>query len=147
MLWTLFPIALLAGAFITIQSGSNAQLKQALGDPVMALLLTSLSGVLPLLLYTLTSQDAWPNFDRIASAPWWAWLGGLLGAAYGISVILLARPLGAATLMALVVTGQLICSVLLDHLGWIGFELHPVNFWRIAGCALMLGGLLLISKF
>ena len=41
----------------------------------------------------------------------------------------------------------LICSVLLDHYGWVGFEVHPVNTWRMVGCALLLAGLFLVSKF
>jgi transporter family-2 protein len=32
--------------------------------------------------------------------------------------------MGAATLTALVVTGQLICSVILDHFGWLSFDVH-----------------------
>jgi hypothetical protein len=42
---------------------------------------------------------------------------------------------------------SLVCAVLLDHFGWVGFEVHRVNPWRIAGCTLLLGGLFLVSKF
>jgi transporter family-2 protein len=64
-----------------------------------------------------------------------------------VTVVLLVRTLGAATLTALVVTGQLVCSVLLDHFGLIGFEPHPAGLGRIAGCLLMIAGLVLIWKF
>lgn len=147
MSWILIPIALLAGACIAFQSGANAQLKQTLGHGTVALSLNSVIGLAAILLYILASRVPWPALDKMADVPWWAWMGGLLGAAYGITVILLAKPLGAAMLMGLVVTGQLITSVALDHFGWIGFELHPVNPWRAAGCVLMLCGLFLISKF
>lgn len=56
-------------------------------------------------------------------------------------------PVGAATLTALVVSGQLICSVMLDQFGWIGFELHPTGMGRIAGSVLLLSGTLLIWRF
>jgi uncharacterized membrane protein YdcZ (DUF606 family) len=65
-----------------------------------------------------------PSLARAAAAPWTAWLGGILGAGYAVVVVVLARHLGAATLTAAVVTGQLICSVVLDHFGLLGFELH-----------------------
>jgi bacterial/archaeal transporter family-2 protein len=55
--------------------------------------------------------------------------------------------LGAATLIPLVVTGQLVCSVVLDHFGWLSFEAHPAGMGRIAGCALMVLGLTPIAKF
>jgi bacterial/archaeal transporter family-2 protein len=63
-----------------------------------------------------------------------------------LAAILLASQMGAATLTALVVTGQLICSVILDHFGWLSSDAHPASVGRIAGCALMMIGLALIAK-
>jgi uncharacterized membrane protein YdcZ (DUF606 family) len=85
-------------------------------------------------------QAPWPPLAKFRDAPPSAWLGGLFGAFYAIVTVFLARHLGAATLIALVVAGQLICSVALDHLGALGFELRPATPWRVAGCGLMLAG-------
>jgi bacterial/archaeal transporter family-2 protein len=74
-------------------------------------------------------------------------LGGLFGVLYGLAAVMLGSQMGAATLMALVVTGQLVCSVVLDHFGWIGFDPHPAGVWRIMGCILMVAGLALIARF
>lgn len=71
----------------------------------------------------------------------------MFGAVYGLTAILLASQMGAATLTALVVTGQLVCAVTLDHFGWLGFDVHPASLWRLAGCVLMVLGLVLIAKF
>ena len=51
------------------------------------------------------------------------------------------------TLTALIVTGQLVCSVVLDHFGLLGFELHVLGAGRIIGCALLLAGTALIWRF
>ena len=61
--------------------------------------------------------------------------------------ILLAPRLGAGALVALVVAGQLIFSVLLDNFGWFGFALHPAGVARMAGCILMIIGVFLIARF
>ena len=61
--------------------------------------------------------------------------------------MLLARELGAASLTALVVTGQLVCSIVLDHFGWVGFAEHAAGVGRILGCALMVAGFFLIARF
>jgi bacterial/archaeal transporter family-2 protein len=37
--------------------------------------------------------------------------------------------------------------VILDHFGWLSFDVHPASGARIAGCALMVIGLALIAKF
>jgi transporter family-2 protein len=147
MLWIFFPLAFLVGAAITVQTGSNARLKEALGQPLPAVIISSSIGIVALVLVVLVSRRPWPPLERFGDAPWSAWIGGLLGAVYAVVTVLLARDLGAATLTALVVTGQLVCSVVLDHFGWIGFELHAASPWRIAGCALMVVGLVLISRF
>ncbi|WP_236728935.1 DMT family transporter [Methylobacterium sp. WSM2598] len=98
-------------------------------------------------LANLVSRQSWPDFDKLSGVPWWAWIGGVAGAAYGLAAILLAYRLGAATLMASVVTGQVIASVLLDHFGWLGFEVHAANVWRLLGALLMIIGMVLVARF
>jgi transporter family-2 protein len=58
-----------------------------------------------------------------------------------------SRELGAATLTALMVTGQLVCSVVLDHFGWVGFTEHAAGIGRIVGCLFMVTGFFLIARF
>ncbi len=145
--WIAFPFALMAGALVTVQAGSNAQLKQSFGVPLPALLVNYVLGFAVVLGYALITRVPWPAADKIGGAPWWAWIGGLSGAAYGLAAILLANQLGAATLMSLAVTGQLLLSVALDHFGWLGFEIHPAGWARLAGCVLMVCGFLLVAAF
>jgi transporter family-2 protein len=145
--WIAWPFALVAGALITVQAGANAALKRSFGEPMPALVVNYLLGLALVAGWILVMRVSWPPMERMAQAPWWAWLGGLAGAVYGVAAILLANQLGAATLMALVVTGQLVFSVVVDHYGWIGFELHPAGWARILGCMLMIAGFALIAKF
>jgi bacterial/archaeal transporter family-2 protein len=145
--WISSVFALVAGALITVQVGSNTELKKSLGQPLPALLVNYILGFSGVLIYTLAKQVAVPSFDKAVQTPWWGWLGGVAGAVYGLAAIVLASQIGAARLTALVVTGQLVCSVVLDHFGWLSFEVHAAGFGRIAGCALMTAGLILIAKY
>jgi transporter family-2 protein len=139
--------ALLVGALITIQTGSNARLKEALAHPLPAVTISSVIGILLLVAVMVVTRTPAPTLDRVLAAPWTAWIGGILGAVYAVTVVMLARDLGAATLVALVVAGQLLCSVLLDHFGVLGFELRTAGIGRLIGCALLLSGVALIWKF
>jgi transporter family-2 protein len=139
-------LALAAGAFITIQAGSNSQLKKTFGVPMPAVIVNYLVGLACIIFYTFIKRDPVPTLARTTAVPCWGWMGGGFGAVYGVAAVILASQMGAATLMALVVTGQLICSVLLDHFGWMGFEVHSASLWRICGCALMVTGFVLIAK-
>ena len=142
-----FIFALIAGVAVTAQAGSSSQLKQSLRDPIIALAANYLLGILCVALVILVSRSPLPEASRLSSAPWWAWAGGALGVLYGLSVVFLAHRMGAAPLIATVVTGQLVFSVVVDHFGWIGFEMHRANSLRLVGCGLILGGLVLLGRY
>ena len=135
------------GALVTLQIGSNARLKEALGGALPAIIASSVLGVALLGAAMLALQMPWPSATKLRAAPASAWLGGVFGAVYAIVTVLLVRHMGAATLIALVVAGQLICSVVLDHFGVLGFEIRSATSWRLTGCGLMLAGFFLIWKF
>ena len=89
----------------------------------------------------------WPRSDQWMSVPVWAWLGGLCGGVYVLSVIFIADKVGAAVFTGLAVTAAIVTSVLLDHFGLVGFQVHEAGLWRILGAVLMVGGLGLVCAF
>jgi transporter family-2 protein len=144
---TLFLLlAVLAGAMLPVQTGVNVQLRGVLGQPLAAALASFLVGtlglaaVLALLRVPLAVGAAW---DRSA---WWHWSGGLLGAAYIAVTIVLAPRLGAAALIAALVAGQMLASLIVDHFGWVGFAQHAVTPLRLAGAALIVVGVVLVRQ-
>jgi transporter family-2 protein len=142
-----FAVAFIAGALVTLQIGSNARLREAMGGALPAIIVSSALGIVLLWAAMLALQAPWPPLARVTAAPASAWLGGVLGAVYAVVTVVLARHVDAGTLIALVVTGQLVCSVLVDHFGVLGFDLRPLSIGRVAGCGLLIGGFFLIWKF
>lgn len=116
----LAPLAVALGIILTTQIATNAALGKALANSYIPAVVNMAVGLVATALLTWTVTAEWPAREAIRSAPWYGWVGGLLGAAYLTGNILLAPKLGAASLVGLVVAGQLIFSVLLDHFGWIG---------------------------
>ena len=133
---TLFT-ALLAGFVFPFQAGINSQLRLWLGHPILAALVSFLIGTSLLLMYPLILGVPLPAWASLREVPWGAWIGGVLGAFTVTSTILLAPRLGAVVLIATVVTGQMIASIILDHYGLVGFRTHPVNPWRLVGVVLV----------
>ena len=78
--WLFFAAALLAGTLITVQIGSNARLKEAFGEALPAVIISSSLGIVLLFAVTLTGRIPWPSLPSVAGTPWWGWLGGPLGA-------------------------------------------------------------------
>ena len=48
--------------------------------------------------------------------------------------------IGGATFLALLVAGQMIAALAIDHYGVLGFPVRPVDGWRIAGALLVVAG-------
>jgi bacterial/archaeal transporter family-2 protein len=140
--------ALICGAVLTTQVGGNAMLGKSLDNPYIPAAANMVSGLLFTIVLLLIVHKPWPAIGQLRAAPWWTWLaGGFLGTIYLTGNILLAPRLGAAALVGLVVTGQLLFAVLADNYGWLGFAQHDASLWRGLGCVLMIGGVALIAKF
>lgn len=148
MSWLFAPVAILLGVVLTTQVATNAQLGKALGNPYIPATVNMVIGIFATTILMLSLTSEWPSREVVRAAPLYAWFaGGLLGAIYLTGNILLAPKLGAGALVGLIVAGQLVFSVLLDHFGWIGFEQHSASTGRLIGCMLMVVGVFLISKF
>lgn len=139
-------LALIAGAVLPLQVGVNNMLRQGLGSPILAALISFVVGSVCLVVYAVLVRTPLPSMQEAARLPVWAWLGGALGAYYVAMTIFVAPQLGAANLITLTVTTQLIMSLVLDHYGLIGFVQHSINVWRVSGAILLIVGTLLIVR-
>lgn len=70
----------------------------------------------------------------------------MLGAIYVAGAAALTPKLGAGGFLLLVVAGQIIASVLVDHFGLMGLATKPINIAKIAGVVLILGGVFLVQS-
>lgn len=139
-------LALLAGAVLPIQVGVNNTLRHGIGSAVLAALISFGVGAFCLVTYAVLTRTPWPLMQDMARLPAWAWLGGALGAYYVGMTIFVTPHLGAANLITLTVTTQLVVSLLLDHYGLIGFAQHGINAWRVLGALLLIVGTLLVVR-
>ncbi|MCW2282696.1 transporter family-2 protein [Rhodoblastus acidophilus] len=137
-------LAALAGVCTALQAPINAALRGGLNSAVWANVANFIVGLAAILLAAAFLRAPLPS--AMERAPWWAWTGGLLGAAYVGLAIFLAPRLGAAAFIALLIAGQMIASALLDHFGWLGLTQRPLDAARLLGVALVIAGALLIRR-
>lgn len=139
-------LAFLSGAFLPIQAGLNAKLGRAVGNPIYAALLSFLVGSLAILLYILFTRQTF-SWQGLKEAPGHVWLGGLMGAFY-VTVIVLAFPqLGPGLTFGLIVAGQMIVSMILEHNNILVAQATPVNAMKLLGVALIIGGVIILRKY
>lgn len=148
MLKLLLPssLALAAGVSIVIQQALNANLRTALNSAALSGVVSFTVGVACMVVFALVARDPIPSAGMLARIPWWAWSGGMFGAIFiGLGIVLVPQ-LGAGTFLALLVTGQMLASVIFDHYGWLGLAQRPIDVSRALGVALLIGGVVLIRR-
>ena len=139
-----YLLAFAAGISFVFQATANNSLRAEIASPWWAGFVSYFGGTIVMLAIALALREPLPTGQMVAKSQWISWLGGLFGAIYiGISILMLPR-LGAATLIALLVAGQMVGSLVFDHFGLLGVPVHPVSAIRIAGAALLVGGVVLI---
>ena len=140
----LYALALGAGVSVVTQQVLNGSLRESLGSPAWAGLVSYAGGLLTMIVAVMALAEPIPSLRVMANVPWWAWSGGLFGGAFILLAIFLLPSLGAATLFSLVIAGQLLTAVTLDHFGVLGLAPHPISTARLAGAVLLIAGVILM---
>lgn len=138
-------LALLAGAMLPVQAAMNARLGRTLGSPVWAAAVSGAVLTVALVVIGLVAARSMPRTTGLLTVPWWAWTGGLCGALVLAATAAVASRLGAGAMIAMVVVGQVLCSISLDQFGAFGLTGHPINLRRSVAAVLIVAGALLIK--
>lgn len=140
-------IAVIVGGLMPIQAGINSQLTQALKNPFLGALVSFMMGTTALFILSVSQSASFSELKKVPSLPPYMLLGGVLGATFVGSSIALIPKLGATTMIAAFVTGQLLMSLVIDHYGILGLHHHPISLIRFSGVVLLFIGLTLILKY
>ena len=144
MIFSLIAVVLAGGA-TALQAPTNAKLMTAVGSPVNAAFVSFAVGTVALGCLAVALQTR-PDVGAMKALPWWAWMGGLYGCAFVVSAAWGVPRLGVATTITVMIAGQLLLSLALDHFGALGVEKQPLSLGRIVGVALVIGGVVLVRR-
>jgi transporter family-2 protein len=139
----LIVLALFAGMCNGFQAPVNAALGRFVGV-VESSCISFTVGALSLLVVALVAGQG--SLLRIGDAPPNLWIGGLLGAFYVTTALFVVPKIGAAVMIASVITGQMTAALIIDHIGLLGIPKNPIDLYRIAGLACLAVGIKLLSK-
>jgi transporter family-2 protein len=143
----LYPIIFIAGALQAWGPPMNNALRNSLENPWLASLISFLPVVALLACLLMCLPHPLPSARGLAEMPWWAPLGGLVGAFAVITGLLFVGKVGAGAFAGLTITANILMSLVIDRYGLFGMQVHDLSSGRIAGAALMVSGIMLISKF
>ncbi len=136
---------LLAGMATGLQAPTNAMLTRVSSSPVGAALISFAVGTV-LLVGAALALGLRFNLAMARGLPWYAYVGGAYGAIF-VSVAAFAAPrLGIGVTLVVLVAGQLVAAMLIDHFGGFGLARHPLTLERAGGLVLVIAGVLLVRR-
>lgn len=144
-MWTYILLALIGGIAIATQAPINARLREIVVSPVMSALISFAIGTLALFVMHLSGFAGPASFDRMLKMPWWYWVGGVLGAFFVFASLTSVAKLGTATVIALVIVGQLSAALTIDTFGLLGMPVVPLSWQRVVGIVLLMLGAYLMK--
>jgi transporter family-2 protein len=139
-------LAALGGMLLPIQFLINARLSQGFQSPLWATTISFVVGTLGLLAWMAArGQLGAANWPGALALPWWAWVGGLMGAVYVSLTIITVPVVGPTALVVLLILGQMVAGTALDHFG-ILTQVEPISLQKLLGLALLFAGTWLVVK-
>ena len=119
------------------------------GDRVGSLEAFAFASVLTAAIATivlLVARRSLAGFGDATDAPPWMWLGGLFGAFVVLTITVAAPRIGVASVVALLIAGQLAAGALIDRFGWFGVDKVPLGWQRLLGIGLLALGTALVLR-
>ena len=138
---------IVAGMMIASQGIINGRMAQHMGGPIQAALISFSVGWIALLTLNLALGQTLPVGRAMSEAPWWAWLGGLMGAVVVTLAATAVPRIGVATYVSAFIAGQLTAAVVYDHYGFLGQTVREVTLPRLLGVGFLALGVYLIRRY
>jgi bacterial/archaeal transporter family-2 protein len=140
-------LAVVAGAMMPTQAAINNKLAGVVDSPILAAFVSFFVGTVGLFVYVLATGQPLGNLASIKDAPPYTWVGGLLGAFFVTATVVLVPRIGVAMAFSLIIAGQMLITLVIDHFGMLGVPVKEISLARVAGILLITGGVVLIRKF
>jgi bacterial/archaeal transporter family-2 protein len=140
-------VAIIAGALLPMQAAMNHKIGQTMGNTLWASFISFVVGAVGVFAYMLISKVPLSLLSNAKNVSPTLWLAGFMGAFYVSSIIVLIPRLGVALAFGLIIAGQMLSSLMLDQIGFLGMPIKEISWLRMLGAGLLVAGVVLIRKF
>jgi bacterial/archaeal transporter family-2 protein len=137
-------IGLLGGIAIGFQSPVVGLMSAKVGGTASSLIVHLSGALLSLLLLLLQGGDRLSQWREL---PWLTFGAGAFGLTLFLTLSYVVLRLGATNALVMVIIGQLLVGLLVDHFGLFGLPVKNINLTSLLATALLIaGGILLVRR-
>lgn len=141
--WLIIVIGLIGGAAVGLQSPLAGSMAQRIGGTASSLVMHLSGALFSAILLFLRGGERIREWKTL---PWYMLTAGIFGVVLYQTIGITLPRLGSTMMIVLIIIGQLVLGVIVDHFGLLGVVQRPIDLPRVLGVfALILGGFL-ISK-
>jgi transporter family-2 protein len=142
----LAALAVIVGALIPVQAATNAAMSRVVGSVAITSLVLFAIGFVVVAAWAIVMRVPLPSLETLRLVPAYGYFGGFIVASYVIAITFLAPQLGVGNAIRLVVTGQIVAAVIIDHVGAFGAVVQRLTMGRAIGVVLMIIGVILARR-
>jgi transporter family-2 protein len=142
----LAALAVIVGALIPVQAATNAAMSRIVGSVAITSLVLFAIGFVVVAAWAIVMRVPLPSLETLRQVPAYGYSGGFVVASYVIVITFLAPQLGVGNAIRLVVTGQIVAAVIIDHVGAFGAVVQRLTMGRAIGVVLMIIGVILARR-
>lgn len=143
MFYLLF--ALLMGFCTPLQTAANSRMRQLVTSaPLSTLISFAVSTIVLIIVALILAIPLIPSPQAFHDAPWWSWFIGVIPLITITIAIHLFKEIGQLQAMVIPIFSQLLFSLCIDHFGWFGSKLMPMNWQRVLGALLLIVGVTMV---
>ncbi|UNC90714.1 DMT family transporter [Candidatus Contubernalis alkaliaceticus] len=125
-------IAVLSGVSMAVQGALNTVMGKFIGV-LETTFIVHIVGTLVVFLGLFVFKLGSGSFENLNRAPWYAFIGGVFGVIIVYSVVYSISNLGVAIATTVIITGQIITAVLIDHFGLFGLDKICFSWTKVLG--------------
>ncbi|MEK4424926.1 DMT family transporter [Solibacillus sp. FSL K6-1523] len=147
--WIWRVVGVTAGMLMAIQIAINGQLAKVLHSSSHAALVSFFVGATTLIVIVGVMDRSYTNITEPfkQSAPWWIWIGGILGGAYVLINVFLVNQIGTGQTVILALFGQITGSLMVEKFGLFHSLKNQIKRIQVFGLIVMIAGVFLIKIF
>lgn len=137
-------VGLIGGIAVGLQGPLASLISQRIGMLESVFVIHAggaIASIVPLLL--LEGGGQLGEWQRV---PWYALGAGGFGLAVIGAMTYMIPRVGATSALLILIVGQLLIGAVLDHYGWFGVSVRPLELSRLLGVLVMLGGVWLTVR-
>ncbi len=138
-------LALISGVLMAVQGSLNSALSKAIGL-LEATFVVQLTGTILVIFLLFICNLGKGNLYSWQEAPWYSWLGGIIGVAIIYLVAASIPSVGVANATTAIIVGQVLTAVIIDYFGGFGLDRVACSPKQIFGLVLLAVGARLLLK-